>query len=249
MSTDSKAKHIVFDVVGTLVSYEHFFVVIEERLGSQLQPHNIPARLLGFAWLESAEREYTYLSLSGKYVPFAQVFQAIFFRVLHFAGVSEPRAIATPEDVEYFMHEYKKCKVRPGAKECIDRLKADGWTVWAFTSGDRERVTGYFENGDVKISGNNIITCDEIGVGKPEISAYTKLKETLGASADNVLWYAAAHGWDVSAARRAGFKSAYCTVLEKEPLEDIFGQSEVITATLPELAEKVIATAAAGEHS
>lgn len=249
MSSETKAKNIVFDVVGTLVSYEHFFVVIGQRLGSKLQPLNISARLLGFAWLESAEREYTYLSLSGKYLPFAQVFEAVFFRVLHFAGVPEPRSIATNEDVKFFMQEYKKCKVRPGAKECIDRLNEDGWTVWAFTSGDRERVIAYFENGNVKIKSKNLITCDEIGIGKPEIAAYTKLKERIGASADNALWYAAAHGWDVSAAGRAGFKSAYCTVLEKEPLEDIFGETDVVTATLPELADKVIPTTASYTRS
>jgi 2-haloacid dehalogenase len=123
-------KHIVFDVVGTLVSYSHFHATIAQRLGSKLQSHNLSAPLLGFAWLESAEREYTYLSLSGKYVPFAQVFEAIFFRVLHFAGVSEPRSLATEEDVKFFLQEYKKCEVRPGAKECIDTLKKNGWTVW-----------------------------------------------------------------------------------------------------------------------
>ena len=87
MASQTASKHIVFDIVGTLVSHEHFYDVINTRLGSALQPYNISARLFGFAWLESAEREYTYLSLSGRYVPFAKVFHAIFFRVLHFAGV------------------------------------------------------------------------------------------------------------------------------------------------------------------
>jgi 2-haloacid dehalogenase len=234
----SSSKNIVFDIVGTLVSHDHFYAVIAQRLGPALNPHNISAQLFGFAWLESAEREYTFLSLSGKYVPFAQVFEAIFFRVLHFAGVSEPRSLASEADVKYFIQEYKKCEVRPGAKECIDKLKEAGWTVWAFTSGDRERVTGYFEKGDISIDGAHIVTCDEVGVGKPEIRAYERLKEKIGVKDD--VWFAAAHGWDVSAAGRAGFRTAYCLVLEKEPLEDVFGKMDVVAETLPELAEKVI---------
>jgi len=107
----SGAKHIVFDIVGTLVSHEHFYAVIDQRLGPKLQANNISARLLGFAWLESAEREYTYLSISSSYVPFAKVFESIFFRILHFAGVAEPRSVATEEDVKYFMQEHRKCEV------------------------------------------------------------------------------------------------------------------------------------------
>jgi 2-haloacid dehalogenase len=236
----SSSKQIAFDIVGTLVSHDHFYAVIDQRLGPALKPHNISAQLFGFAWLESAEREYTFLSLSGKYVPFAQVFEAIFFRVLHFAGVSDPRSLASEDDVKYFVQEYKKCEVRPGAKECIEKLKDAGWTVWAFTSGDRERVTGYFEKGSISIDGAHIVTCDEIGVGKPEIKAYEKLKERIGIK-EGDLWFAAAHGWDVSAAGRAGFKTAYCTVLEKEPLEDVFGKMNVVAETLPELADKVAA--------
>jgi 2-haloacid dehalogenase len=238
-------KHIVFDVVGTLVSYDHLFDSIGARLGTTLQKYNISPRLLGFAWLESAEREYTYLSLSQKYVPFADVFKALFFRVLHFAGVAEPRTIATTEDVDYFMSEYRKCEVRAGAMECIRRLNAAGWVVWAFTSGDRERVKGYFEKGGVAIDSGHLVTCDEVGVGKPELKAYEKLKERIRVNeTETVLWYAAAHAWDVSAAGRAGFKTAYCTLLEKEPLEEIFGTSHIVANTLPELSDKVVAAQA-----
>lgn len=234
------SKHIVFDIVGTLVSHEHFYDTIHSRLGSLLEPYHITGRLLGYAWLETAEREYTYLSLSGRYVPFAEVFRAIFFRVLHFAGVPEPRDLASEDDVEHFIQEYKNCTVRPGAKECIDRFKESGWTVWAFTSGDRDRVEGYFSKGDIAIHNDHIITCDDVGVGKPEIRAYERVKQRIGVSADKALWFAAAHGWDVSAAGRAGFSTAYCTILEKEPLESIFGRTDVTANTLPALAEKVI---------
>lgn len=210
-------KHIVFDIVGTLVSHSHFYDVIQTRLGPALAPYNVSGRLLGYAWLETAEREYTYLSLSGRYIPFAQVFKALFFRVLHFAGVPEPRSVATEADAEYFIQEYKNCTVRPGAKECIDRLKEAGWTVWAFTSGDRERVRGYFQKGDIDIDDDHVITCDDVGAGKPELKAYERVKEKIGASADEPLWFAAAHGWDVGAAGRAGFKTAYCTVSDTNP--------------------------------
>ncbi|KAF1832632.1 hypothetical protein BDW02DRAFT_640645 [Decorospora gaudefroyi] len=182
--------HVFFDKVGPLISYDHFHTVLHQRLGPSLQPHITSASLLGFAWLESAERKYTNLFLSGVYIPFVT----------------------------------KKSEVRFGAKECIDRLRGAGWTVWAFTSADRERVMGYFERGGV-----DIFTCDDIGVRKPEVRAYEKVKERVGARGDGKF-----------AAGKAGFQTAYCAVLEKEPLEEVFGKMDVVADTLPELAERLV---------
>lgn len=58
-------KNVVFDVVGTLVSYEHLYEAIKERLGDKLIPRGIRPTLLGIWWLEMAERGYAYLSLHG----------------------------------------------------------------------------------------------------------------------------------------------------------------------------------------
>lgn len=141
------------------------------------------------------------------------------------------------------MQDYQKCQVRPGAKKCIDNLKENGWTVWAFTNGERERVEGYFRDGSIAIDSQHIITCDEIGVGKPELRAYELVRERIGLGKDEEAWFAAAHGWDVSGAGRAGFRTAYCTVLEKEPLEDVFGKMDVVEGGLVELADRVVGMA------
>lgn len=37
------------------------------------------------------------------------------------------------------------------------------------------------------------------------------------------------------------FKGAYCTVLEKEPLQQLFGEMDVIGDTLPAMADGIIA--------
>lgn len=37
------------------------------------------------------------------------------------------------------------------------------------------------------------------------------------------------------------FKGAYCTVLEKEPLQQLFGEMDVIEDTLPAMAENIVA--------
>lgn len=41
------------------------------------------------------------------------------------------------------------------------------------------------------------------------------------------------------------FKGAYCTVLEGEPLQQLFGEMDVIEDTLPAMADGIIAAQAA----
>ncbi|KAM0084171.1 hypothetical protein ACKRZS_003622 [Fusarium odoratissimum] len=137
-------KNVVFDVVGTLVSYDHLYEAIKKRLGHKLIPQGIQPTLLGICWLEMAEREYTYLSLHGQYVQFLKLFEALFYRCLHYAGIENPRSFATAEDVDSLMHEFKELKLTDGAAECIQKPRDAGFTVWCFTTGDISRAGGYF---------------------------------------------------------------------------------------------------------
>jgi 2-haloacid dehalogenase len=166
--------------------------------------------------MEAAEREYTNLSLSQRYVPFGEVFRALFYRMLWMAGIAEPRSWATPEDLEFIMKEYQLLEFRPGAAECVQKLRDAGFTVWAFTAADITRVGGYFKNAGVELPAENLLSCDDAGVGKPDLRAYYPLLERLKAESDGAIpWFAAAHMWDVSAAKQAGYVSCPLSDLAK----------------------------------
>lgn len=205
------SKTVVFDVVGTCVGYQAFFDAIDHRLGTKLVAEGIKPQLLGFAWMEAAEREYTYLSISGRYVVFSDVFKALFYRMLWMAGIEEPRKFAKDEDNEYIMNAYTTLQPRPGLKECYAKLRAAGFTVKALTAGDRKRVLGYeshptfireakltklcclryFTKGGIELPEDDLVSCDTLGVAKPAPGAYTPLLEKLGKSEST--WFAAAH--------------------------------------------------------
>ena len=255
-------KNIVFDVVGTLVGYEKLYEVTEARLGPKMRAQGIgPTSMFGYMWIEVAEREYTYLSMSGAYVPYAQVFESIFWRILWKAGIEKPREFATNEDLVAIMEDgYKKMEMRSGAKECVQKLREAGFTVWAFTMGDLSRVGGYFKQAGIDMPAEHLKSCDSSKIGKPDPEAYRPLLQQLS-SEGSLPWFAAAHMWDVSAARRTGyvhslntffricrlidksrFRGAYCSVWENEALTDLFGEMDVLSDTLPEMADKVIAS-------
>lgn len=198
------SKNVVFDIVGTLVGYEKLFNAIDDRLGDRLRAEGIKPALLGYTWIEVAEREYTYLSLSSAYKPFATVFEAIFYRMLWMAGIAEPRSFANDDDLAFIMTAYQKLEMRPGAKECVKKLRDAGFTVWALTAADIGRVSGYFAQAGVALPSENLLSCDTSGVGKPSLESYMPLLQQLKQDGGEP-WFAAAHMWDVAAARRAGY--------------------------------------------
>ncbi|KAJ5642863.1 2-haloalkanoic acid dehalogenase [Penicillium longicatenatum] len=237
-------KHVVFDVVGTCVSYDAFYDAIEARMGVQLRANDIGSRLFGYAWMEAGEREYTYLSLSGQYVKFFDVFRSIFYRTLWQAGITEPRKFANDEDRECLLASYRALEPRPGIAECFSRLRAAGFTVWALTAGDTPRVAGYLAKGGVEMPADNFVSCDTIGIGKPDPSSYQYILDKFNPEGLET-WFAAAHMWDAAAARRRGFNGAWVSVWEKETCSDIFGDMDVMADDLPSMADRIIATSAA----
>lgn len=199
------SKNVVFDIVGTLVCYDYLYDAIDRRLGDRLRAEGIKPWLLGQTWMETSEREYTNLSISGRYKPYGDVFEALFYRILWMAGIKQPRVFASPADLEFIMQEYTALTMRPGAAECVQKLRDAGFTVWAFTAGDLKRVGGYFQRAGIEMPPENLLSCDSTGVGKPDLAAYRPLLEKLTTENEGKIpWFAAAHMWDVSAARAAG---------------------------------------------
>lgn len=200
-NTITMPKHVVFDVVGTCVSYSAFFTSIQKVLGPRLLAHNITPKLFGFAWMESSEREFTYLSISSRYKPYKQVFSTMFYRMLWMSGIDNPRAFATDEERDEMVKSYSDLELRQGVKQAFAALREAGFTVWCLTTGDVERVHGYFTRGGVDFPIENFRSCDGLGVAKPALAAYKPLYESFG---DEEKWFAAAHYWDVSAAKIVG---------------------------------------------
>ncbi|KAL4887543.1 HAD-like protein [Aspergillus karnatakaensis] len=232
-------KHVVFDVVGTLISYENFFVALETRLGPRLREQNIGSRIFGYAWMEAAEKEYTYLSLSGGYVKVFDVFRSVFYRTLWQAGITDPRSFASDEDREFVLSAYRELKPRPGVAECFAKLREGGFRVWCLTAGDVERVKGYLDAAGLEFPDEDFVSCDDIGVGKPLPRAYEYILDKFP-SGEREIWFAAGHMWDAAGARQCGFKGAWVSVWEKEPCLDIFKEMDVIAGDLPALADGIV---------
>jgi 2-haloacid dehalogenase len=232
-------KHVVWDIVGTVVGYEAIEEAVTERLGPKLLALNIAPTILVHLLEETAEREYTFLSMSGKYVNYFDCIKTLFPRVLAQCGIDEPYSFASKDDLDHILAQYAKLRARPGAAECWAKLRGAGFTMWTFTSGDPGMVKGYLRDNGIECPAENFRSCDDLGVGKPDPECYKPLLEEFRAAGEEA-WFAAAHQWDVSAAKRTGFRGAYVTVLEKIACNDLFGELDVTADSFGELADGII---------
>ncbi|KAJ5190146.1 uncharacterized protein N7498_009131 [Penicillium cinerascens] len=208
-SNISGRKHVVFDIIGTCVSFDVFYETTD-RLDDSCG---------------AAELEFTFLSVSERHKLYKEVPKALFFRILHMAGIAAPRKFATDAERDHGVQAYSELKLRHGTKSCFDIPWNGGFIVWCLTTGDIKRVGGYFERS---------------GLAKPALAAYKTAFDRFAPDDDK--WFAAAHMWDVSAAAKAGFRGAYCTVYEKESCSEIFDEVMNVTAdTLPEMAKNIVA--------
>ncbi|CAK7246342.1 MAG: hypothetical protein STHCBS139747_007969, partial [Sporothrix thermara] len=208
-------KHVVFDVVGTCVSFDAFFAAIERVLGPRLHARGIPAKLLGFAWMQSAELEHTMLLMSGRDTPYKEMFKEIFYRVLYMAGIDDPRSFATDAERDECQAGYSQLDLRPGCAEMLEKLRGAGFNVWCLTTGDAARVGGYFERAGINMPRDRLVSCHDfkqrqhlqdirstLDVFKPAMGSYNAMLEYF--APEDEKWFAAAHMWDVSAAVKAG---------------------------------------------
>lgn len=195
-------KHVVFDIVGTCVGYEAFEETIEARIGERIKPFGVSAKVFAYSWMECAEREFTFLDLSGRYSPYFPVFRNLFHRVLAQLGVAKPRELFTDEDADICADGYKALRARPGIVECWAKLREAGFTVWALTTGDKARVRGYLARAGLEVPEENFFTCDGLDVRKPVPGAYKYVRERFSGAEQT--WFAAAHMWDASGAKANG---------------------------------------------
>ncbi|EKD15356.1 uncharacterized protein L3040_001723 [Drepanopeziza brunnea f. sp. 'multigermtubi'] len=248
-------KHLVLDVVGTCVSFTAFYAQIARTLGPRLLAHNISPAHFGYTWKEAAELEFYLLLQSERGLPYPRVLAAVFARTLVMAGVPagpvRAGAFASREERDVCVRAYTDgLELRDGCREMVERLRGEGWLVWCLTSGEKGRVKGYFEKGGLVMEEERIVSCAELGermgtgqgaLYKPCLAAY---RAVLGLFAEeDEKWFGAAHMWDVSAAVKAGFRGAYCSIYDQDPCAEIFDTEtmDVMAETLPEMADKMIA--------
>jgi 2-haloacid dehalogenase len=235
-------KSACFDVLGTCFHFDTAIEAIETRLGAKLKAVGADSKSLFFSWFYAAQRDFTYTSMCGTYTPIAQIFKHTFKRACMIVDL--PADQISPEDVGAVMATFPKLQARQGLRECFDGLRDVGWDVYGVTNGGKETSLKYYSAASISLDADHLLSCDDIQVAKPDVKVYNTANDWLtsrglGSQGDGERWFVAAHAWDLIAARKAGFKTAYLYHEEHDPVTDVFGKFDLYAEDFTELLEKM----------
>lgn len=194
----------------------------------------------------------------GSYMPIAQILKHTFRRALAIVDYPDPEKHITDADIDALMTEIRRLPPRPGLKEIFDGLRDDGWDVYAVTNGGKEGSLKYFELANVELDADHLLSCDDLKIAKPDMKVYenankwlegrdcerTRLvkSQTGQGTAEKEIgqrWFVAAHSWDLIAAKKSGFRTAWVAHEERDPVKPVFGEFDVYAKDLGECLEKM----------
>lgn len=236
------AKSISFDVLGTCFDFDRAIKAIDERLGKRLKAINVDPKTHFFSWFYSAQRDFTYSSIAGHYTPIAQVLKNTLRRACFIVDLPEDQA-PTDDDIAAVMKAVTSLEARPGLKACYDGLRDAGWDVYGVTNGGKQTSLNYYELANIELDEDHLLSCDDLKVAKPDMKVYENTNRHLtsrGLSAKEAdRWFVAAHAWDLMAARNAGFRTAYLSFEEHDPVTEVFGKFDVYATSMEDLLDQM----------
>ncbi|GAA5879945.1 hypothetical protein JCM3774_005687 [Rhodotorula dairenensis] len=236
---------VAFDVLGTCFDIRGAVSPLQATFPTlQFEP----AAAVVDDWFHSAQRDFTYLSMNGAYRPIAEVLKATLPRVLAMQGVLPPPGKASiPADhysdaLQPVLTSLKTLPARPSLNAASSLLLEHGFRCMAATNGGLESTKGLFEHalGSEVAQKWQYYSCDEDQVAKPAPSVYAAIRNRLGVQKGEECWFVASHTWDLFAAKRAGFKTAFVTYEEHFVLDDVFGRPDIVAPDLEKAAEQII---------
>lgn len=236
------AKSASFDVIGTCFDFDVPIKAIQTRLGPKLSTAAVDPKTLFFSWFYAAQRDFTYVSIAGSYKAIAEILKLTFRRAC--MVVDLPADAITDEDLEEVMKAFKAMEPREGLKRCYDGLREAGWDVYGVTNGGLQTSLNYYHNANIELDEAHLLSCDELKIAKPDVRVYENANKHLtsngrGQDADGERWFVAAHAWDLTAARKAGFKTAYLDFEEHDPVTEVFGKFDLYAKDMDELLAKL----------
>ncbi|GAA5889018.1 hypothetical protein JCM8208_007745 [Rhodotorula glutinis] len=241
----SSAVPIAFDVLGTCFSFDGCREALVGVFPTLSSEH---AQSVVEDWFHAAQRDFTYLSMNGAYTPIAQVLKATLPRIYLMHGLVPSSSASSPLSsslTDPVISRIPALDARPGLAAASSLLLSHGFRLLAATNGGLDTTKGLFARalGDDEAQRWEYFSCDEDKTAKPAPGVYRDVWKRLGVDEGDEKkhgWFVASHTWDLFAAKKAGFKTAFVTYEEHLTLPSLFGEPDVIASTLEDAAQQII---------
>jgi 2-haloacid dehalogenase len=192
---------VVFDIFGTLFSLE--------PLADRLEKAGLPRSSLDLLFARTLKDAFA-LEVAGDFHPFREVMAGT-LRVL-FASSGRQ---ADPETIDRTLDAFSELRAFPDVRPAFELVRERRIRVVTLGNGSAATVARVLERAQLAPFVDAVLSIEDARHWKPHAAAYQHAERKLGLGA-NRLAMVAAHAWDVQGAKRAGWRAAWVSRLEKQ---------------------------------
>ena len=227
------APTLAFDVYGTLIDTHGVVEALRAHLGERAQAFSI-------LWREK-QLEYAFRrGLMQNYETFAVCTrQALAYAVQAF------RLELTPAQTETLLEAYRTLPAFADARPGLERAKAAGFRLFAFSNGSAEAVEALLGHAGLRDLLQGVVSVDDVRSFKPSPGVYAHFLRQAGVAGGEA-WLVSGNPFDVIGAVSAGMRAAWVK-RSPEALFDPWGVAPTLVVTaLTELAGRIAASEGPG---
>jgi 2-haloacid dehalogenase len=192
---------IVFDIFGTLFSLE--------PLGERLEQVGLARSSLDLLFARTLRDAFA-LEAAGDYHSFRDVMAGTLQVLMTASGQR-----AEPAAIERTLSVFSELRAFPDVEPAFELLRNQGIRVVTLGNGSAATVRTLLDREGLAPFVEAVLSIEEPKHWKPHAAAYRYAEQKLGLAGDE-LALVAAHAWDVQGAKRAGWRAAWVSRLEKQ---------------------------------
>lgn len=185
---------VVFDVVESLLDLEALDPLFEQMFGDARWRE---------VWFQRLLKSALTQTITGPYRPFGTLAQAALEMLATQRGLA-----LTAEHVNSLKAGLERLPPHPDVPAGLKALQDAGFRMFTLSNTPKEASVRQLEHAGIRPFFEEVLSADDAQRLKPGREAYQVALSALKLNARD-LWFAAAHGWDIEGAQRAGFRTAF----------------------------------------
>ena len=217
---------LAFDVYGTLINTSGVFNSLEKMIGNNAKP-------LMETW-RNKQLEYSYRrGLMQKFVDFSVCTKDALEYSCSLFKINLTAAQKTA-----LLNEYKVLPSFSDVKEGLEKLRADGHKLYAFSNGSATAVSNLLINAKIIDLFDGVVSVEDVQVFKPSPLVYKHFNEkTTSSKSDS--WLISSNPFDVIGATAYGMKSAWLQRSNEQVFDPWEYKPTTIINTITQLSNKL----------
>ena len=143
-------------------------------------------------------------NVTGDYKDFSEIGVA----ALQMVAAGNSITITKDQAEDAVIKPFKSLLPYKEVKQALKALKNQGFTLVALTNSSNSGLAEKLAYAGIKDNFDTLLSCETVGAFKPNLEVYSWALSKMNVQAEDAMMIAA-HGWDITGAKRAGMQTTF----------------------------------------